>query len=448
MKISQRLHHRIRIRNLLITFSTLCLLASLAWLSSRYTLQSDWTANSRNTLSETTIKLLETLTEPIEITAYLDEKLPVRKKITQIVNRYSRHKPDTELSFVTPASQPDKIRELDIGPEGAIIVSYEGREEKLTVLNEYALTNVLLRLANAKERWVTFLSGHGERSPTGNANHGLGQFGKELARLNIKVLTLNLATLSAIPDNTSVLVIAGPQVPLLNGEIDIVQEYVQQGGNLLWLTDPDNNQLSVLAEQLGIHQHPGTIIDSSSQLYGIDDPTFVIVSKYFPHAVTRNFQTTTIFPISAALEIDEETDYNAAALLTSVVRSWTETGPIEGEVRFDADGEEREGPLDIAVTLTREFDTNREQRIIVVGDGDFLSNAFIGNVGNLDLGLRMINWLSHDDRFIDIPPKTAIGQSLLFSKPVISVMGFGFLIVLPLMLIGTGLLIWRKRKRS
>ena len=448
MKISQHLHHRIRIRNLLITFLTLCLLATFAWLSSIYTLQSDWTANSQNTLSEKTIKLLNTLTDPIEITAYLDEKLPIRKKITQIVNRYTRYKLDTKLSFVPPASQPDIVRELDIGPAGGVIVSYQGRIEKLNIIDESTLTNALLRLANAKERWVTFLSGHGERSHTGKANHDYGQFSKELGRLNIRVLTLNLATLSAIPDNTSVLVIAGPRVPLLAGEINIVQEYIQRGGNLLWLSDPDNDQLFVLAEQLGIHQHPGIIIDSSSQLYDIDDPTFVIVSQYFPHPVTQNFQTTTVFPVAAALEMDEETDYSAASLLRSVVRSWTETGPIEGEVRFDADSEEQEGPLDLAFALTREFDTNREQRIIIVGDGDFLSNAFIGNVGNLDLGLRMINWLSHDDRFIDIPPKTAIGQKLLFSKSVIAVMGFGFLIVLPLILIGTGLFIWRKRKRS
>ncbi len=448
MKISQRLHHRIRIRNLLVTFLVLCLLATTAWLSSRYTLETDWTANSRNTLSETTVKLLDTLTGPVKITAYLNEKLPVRKKIRQIVSRYSRNKPDTTLSFVVPASQPDKVRELDIGPEGAVIVNYQGRIEKLTVVDESSLTNALLRLANARERWVTFLTGHGERSPTGKANHDLGKFGKELDRLNIKVLTLNLATLAAIPDNTSVLVVAGPRVPLLDGEIDIVLDYVQRGGNLLWLSDPDNDQLSVMEADLGIRQYPGTIIDSSSHLYGIDDPTFVIVSTYYPHNVTRSFQTTTVFPVTAALEMDEETDYVANPILTSVVRSWTETGPIEGEVRFDADSEEQEGPLDLAFALTREFGAGREQRIIVTGDGDFLSNAFIGNVGNLDLGLRMINWLSHDDRFIEIPPKTAIGQKLLFSKQVIAMMGFGFLIVLPLALMGTGLLIWRKRKSS
>jgi len=88
-----------------------------------------------------------------------------------------------------------------------------------------------------------------------------------------------------------------------------------------------------------------------------------------------------------------------------------------------------------------------EQRIVVVGDGDFLSNSYIGNVGNLDMGLRMINWLIHDDRFIDIPAKIATDKSLQLSQISVAVIGFGFLVVIPLLLMGTGFYIWRKRKQ-
>jgi len=68
----------------------------------------------------------------------------------------------------------------------------------------------------------------------------LGQFGKELAHRKINAQTLNLATLPAIPDNSALLVIAAPKVPLLAGEITIIKSYIQRGGNLLLLTDPDN----------------------------------------------------------------------------------------------------------------------------------------------------------------------------------------------------------------
>jgi ABC-type uncharacterized transport system involved in gliding motility auxiliary subunit len=97
--------------------------------------------------------------------------------------------------------------------------------------------------------------------------------------------------------------------------------------------------------------------------------------------------------------------------------------------------------------LTRNIDEKTQQRIVVVGDGDFLSNAYIGNVGNLDMGLRIVLWLIHEDRFIDIPAKTATDKDLQLTQTAVAVVGFGFLIIIPLLLIGTGFIIWRKRKQ-
>jgi len=120
---------------------------------------------------------------------------------------------------------------------------------------------------------------------------------------------------------------------------------------------------------------------------------------------------------------------------------------------FDADGDEKQGPLAFAYALTRpsassgQTGKSAEQRIVVVGDGDFLSNAYLGNVGNLDMGLRMINWLIHDDRFINIPAKIATDKNLQLSQISVAVIGFGFLLAIPLLLMGTGFYIWRKRKQ-
>ena len=447
MKISQHLHQRIRFRSLLITILLLCLLGSLAWLSSVYTLQADWTANASNTLSDASKKVLDTLTDNVEITAYLNDDAQPKKQFSILIARYKHYNPNLTSRIIALDSDPQTVRELDIGQQGAIFINYQGRTEKLKSLDESSLSNALLRLSNANERWITFLSGHGERSPTGMANHDLGTFGKTLEQRKIKVQTLNLATMPAIPDNSSLLVIAGPTVPLLTNEIALIRQYVIRGGNLLWLTDPDNDQIRLLEDLTGIHQLPGTIIDSGSQLYGVDNPTFVVASEYTPHPITRDFQMLTVFPAAAALEIDNETDYAATTLLTSVIRSWTETGSIVDTVRFDADSEEREGPLDIAIALTKDLDNDRQQRIVIIGDGDFIANTYIGNVGNLDLGLRLINWLTYDDRHINIPAKLTTDSKLQLTQTAVTVMGFGFLLIMPLLLISTGLLIRYKRKR-
>lgn len=447
MKITRHLHQRLRFRNFLVTLTILCLLGGLAWLSTRYPLQVDITRNASNTLSAPSQKLLATLPDPVHITAYIQKGLPFRLQMAQLVERYSRHKKCVTLSFIDPDDQPEKTRELNIGKEGLVLVEYQGRTEKLNFIDESSLTNALLQLAKAEDRWVTFLAGHGERSPEGQANFDYGRFGKELSRRKISAQTINLAAIPAIPDNSSLLVLSAPAVPLLAGEMNIVKDYLQRGGNLLLLSDPGNPQLESLLHDLGLKQLPGTLVDAAANLYKITDPTFVVVSEYTQHPITRGFQLISLFPAAAGFEITEETEFLNEPLLESSSKSWTETGPLTGKIGFEPGNNERQGPIAFAYALTRDLNPKTQQRVMVVGDGDFLANAYIGNVGNLDLGLRMINWLVHDDRFIDIPAKIAPDKTLQLTRTSVAVIGFGFLIFLPLLLAGTGFFIWRKRRR-
>jgi len=429
-------HRMRRLKRGLATLALLCAIGALAWLSVRYPLQIDVTANTGNTLSIATQKLLLSLPDKVDITAYIKKGQPIRLQIAQLVDRYRRHKADVTLQFVDPDGQPEKARELELGAEGAVLVDYRGHSEKLKFIDESTLSNALLHLANAEQRWVSFLYGHGERSPDGVANFDLGQFGKELARRNIKALTLNLATLPSIPDNSALLVIAAPAVPLLPGEQAIINRYIRDGGNLLLLTEPDTPHLDAVLQQLGIHRAPGAIIDGSARLYGIDNPGFVVAGSYPEHAVTRGLQIITLYPVAAALEYRQTGDFHAVPLLS------TETGSLSS----DASDKPR-NPLIFGLTLSRNVGKTGQQRIAVIGDSDFLSNTYLGNAGNLDIGLRIFNWLVHDDRFIDIPAKIATDKTLQLTQAAVAAIGFGFLIAMPAALIGTGFIVWRMRKR-
>jgi ABC-type uncharacterized transport system involved in gliding motility auxiliary subunit len=339
-----------------------------------------------------------------------------------------------------------------------LLIAYLKRTERVQELSEQALTNALLRVARQGERWIAFLTGHGERDPLGQANHDLGTFGEELERKGLQVESLNLAETPTIPSNISNLVIASPQVNLLPGEVRLIQDYVQKGGNLLWLTDPGKpGGLQALADDLGVNFLPGVVVDATTQLFGIENPSFVLVPQYPAHSVTRELKVMTIFPKAVALERAQDNKWDVAVILTTLERVWTETSPLEGEIRFDEGTDERAGPLEIGIALTRETETSgdnsdeeitREQRIVVIGDGDFLSNAYLGNGGNLALGLNIIQWLTHDDAFIAIQPKTAPDQTLVLDRNAQIAISLGFLLALPLALLIAGLAIWlRRRKR-
>ncbi|WP_031432835.1 GldG family protein [Methylomarinum vadi] len=448
MKINRHIHQTLRLKSFLVTSVLLLLIIAAAWLSLKYPARIDLSANANNTLSEASIKVLGKLGQPIRIQAFIREAT-LRQQIKQLLSRYQYVKPDIEIQFIDPTQSPEQAREHNIGAQGAVIVEYQGRSEKIHYLDETSLTNALLRLAESRERWITFLGGHGERSPSGQANFDLSLFGNELEKRGLRAQEINLTQLSAIPDNSSLLVLSDPAVDLLDGEMELIADYIGAGGNILLMTDPDNHSLDLFLMQLGITTLPGKIVDKRSSLYGIEDPTFVLVGEYPVHAVTQGFRNITVFPITVALAFEaEDNEYRAAPLLNSGKESWNETGPIVGKIRFDGDSDEREGPLDFAFALTRQLDDGKQQRIIVIGDGDFLSNAYLNNVGNLDLGLRMVNWLTNNDRFIDIPSKVVPGRTLQFSKPAIAMIGFGFLLLLPGLFLLAGILIWRKRRKQ
>ena len=448
MKISRKLHQLIRLQNIIFTLLFLGTMGLLAWLSTQYTAQSDWTANAKNSLSQPSIQLLDTLDQPVEITAYASENEILRQQISELIAKYAHHKIDISLNFINPDMRPDQAREEGITSDGELVIRYNGKRESLQQLNEQAFTNALQRLANREQRWVVFLSGHGERSPAGNSNFDLGVFANELKNKGINSQTINLASNPSIPNNTSLLVIADPQTTLLNGEVSLIEQYLASGKPLLLLSEPSQaTPIEPLTTQLGIRLLPGTVVDATTQLFGIDEPTYALVTQYPNHLATQHLQAMSLFPGAAGLSVASTSKYTVEPLLSTLERSWTETGPIEGQIKFDPDTDEQQGPIVIGYTLSHTNELGKQQRMAVIGDADFLSNTFLGNGANLDLGLGLVQWLNHDDSFINIPAKTAPDTALNINDTWSLIFGLGFLFILPSVFIITGLIIWIKRKK-
>lgn len=451
---SSRLH--IRAQTTSFVFLFLGVIGLLAWLSTRYSFELDWTASQRHSLSEASSALLKVIEGPVTVTAYATEDENLRRSVQDLIQRYQRVKPDLQLSFVNPEQEPEQVRQLNITLNGELILSFNGRSEHVKEFTEQSLTNALQRLVRSGERWIVFLEGHGERSAQGAANHDLSAWVRQLNSKGLKAQSINLVNTPQIPNNTSVLVIAGPQIDILPGEVKILRDFVDHGGDLLWLADPGSlHGLAPLAEQLGVELLPGMIVDPTTQLFGINDPRFSIVAQYSFHPVTRGFDRVTLFPQAAGLDFNKPEGWEGESILETAPRTWSETGELSGDLKMDA-GKDITGPLTIGIALRRELndtqkpagdDSKQEQRIIMVGDGDFLSNSFVGNGGNLDLGQNMVNWLSHDDALVSVPAKTALDRNLELSKTQQILIGFGFLLLLPAALMGSGVVIWMKRRK-
>ena len=474
MKVTKGTHLQATFQNSLFTVLLIIVVGLMAWLSERYEVKTDWTVNNSHTLSEASKSLLDTMQEPIKITAYASKDNALRQSIQEVVERYQRHKTNISLNFVDPFAAPGEVRERGVQADGELIIDYQGRSEHLrqAPLLEQNFTSALQRVARTDNRLIVFLEGHGERSATQGANYDLSEWAFALKNIGFKVVNLNLGEGKGIPDNTNVLVIATPQNKLLPGEVSMILEYIEhKNGNLLWLLDPSVSLagLERLAENVGLTVLPGMIVDPSSQILG-NSPAVVSITTtgYRRHPITLGLEhELSLFPQASGLVVvpPENSGWLEDPLLTTNPQAWSEASPSEGMVQYD-EGVDIDGPLNIAYALTREEghnhkdekaedseeDTddlsNKEQRMIILGESDFLSNAYVGYGANMELGQKMMNWLAEDDNFINIPSKTAVDLSLEFSPNAQIFLGIFFLFLLPILLISIGIMVFILRRRK
>lgn len=467
MEITNKTRRQLRIQAWTFIILFLTVIGLLGWLSTRYNKELDWTATGRNTLSKASDAVLDKLKAPVTITSYASggETGPVHSRVRELIKRYQKDSDKIKLQFVDPMTNPDKTRKLGIRTDGEMVVDYQGRTEHVSKFAEQDLTNALQRLLRNAERKIVFITGHGERNPEGRANADLSRFFGAVKSKGFQVSTLNLTTSLVIPPDTSVLVIASPQLDYLPGEITAIKRYVDHGGNLWWMQEPGSNaHLKALADDLHISFMNGVIVDLEIRLLGVNDPT-IIMGQYLPHPITKNFNVLTLFPRVTGINYKDTDDWKITPFLESVNRSWLETGELKGTIRYDA-GMDVRGPVKFAIAMTRKVNTDqqddqakdknkkpakensRTQRVVVMGDGDFVSNTYLGNQGNQEMGENILNWLTHDDKFINIPEPKAPGSHLAVKQDTMITLGILYLAVIPLILIGGGVFIWlRRRKR-
>ena len=448
--LNKKLRWHYLIQNGVFVILLLLLVGLLGYFAAQTRQQWDVSQNGRNSLSKASIEILQKLQGPVQVTAYATEQHAqfggIRKIITEFVALYQRAKPDLSLTFIDPAEQPKLAQKAGVQVNGEMVITFNQRREHLTVINEQAFSNVLMRLARAEDKLIIALSGHGERRLDGSANYDLGEFGRQLRANGFNSQPLNLAIEQDVPANASMLMIASPQTDLLEGEVDKLLNYIDRGGNLLWLVDQESLRgLLPLTEKLHLTLTPGVVVDPQAEQ--LKAPiTFALGANYGQHVITNQFDYITVFPFSRQITINENEEWHAVSLVEVAQQGWVETGDLQGEIVFDQDTDV-EGPIGIAAALTRNIQ-DREQRVIVVGSGHFLANTYLGNGSNLDFGINLVNWLTGDEELIVIQPRATLDSHLVLSESELTLIVVGFLVLLPLLFLGSGIVIWWHRRRK
>lgn len=468
MKMSKNAYRLVGLQNVIFYLLFVVVIGLLGFFGREFKFEADWTYGSRNSLSAPTQTLLKTLKQPLTFIAYIPDNPELQGQLKQLVGKYQRVKPDITLEFVNPDLAPERAKQDGIEHAGQLAIHLGEHSEVMDSASEEIIGNAIQRMSRGGERLVVFLEGHGERQPLSKESTGMSQLVANLQRNGFLVQPHNLVRTQSIPQNASFAVIAAPQQDFLPGEVEVLKKYLEQGGNLLWLQDPGGlHALQPLEELLGLQIFDGTVIDANEQLQallGINHPAVVPVVDYGKSEIVQKLAgMQTVFPFATMVARAPEAGVKDGALawqaeefLNTLPTSWLESsGVLEGAVKFDEAGGDQAGPVPIGVTLTRTLEAasdkpdakSREQRVVVIGDSDFMLNSFIGIGANLDLASNTFNWLSADDNLLEVPVIRAPDTRLELSETAGFVLGTFFLFILPIGLLLAGVLIWWRRRR-
>ena len=461
MNINRKLRFQLLVQNSFFVVLFLMLVVLLGYLAGQYHVAKDITQANRNILTQGSVNVLKQMKEPINITVFATKDDAsggdnFRKGMIDFIARYQREKKNVNLRFINPSIEPKLAQDAGVKEDGEVVVEYNKRSEHIIPpIAEQEMTNLLVRLSRTNQQAVMYLDGHGERNLLGVKNHDIGEFGKQLEKKGFKFANPDLTVAQAVPSNGAMLVIASPQVNVSDVEAKKIKAYLERGGNLLWLADDNNLRgLESVAEYLGMTVSPGIALDMASAQYGAD-ARVSFASLYGEHAITKNFMLRTLFPEAhqvTALGTDEN-GWKVSNLVEVAPNGWLMAGKLAKDAKPEFNEKtDKRGPINIGVALERIYG-KKGQRVVVMGNANFLSNTFITNGGNLDLGVNIVNWLAGDDQLITIQPMPLKDINVTIpdsdsGRLVAWTVFHGFQYFLPLAMMIAGFYFWWKRRKA
>jgi len=416
----------------------------LAFATHRFHYEADWTHGGRNSLTAPSQAIVKTLKGPVYIDAFAHGPA-LRHNLRALINKYQRVNSNIHLTFINPDKHPALVRRLNITFNGELRIRYKKRTALVLTASETGITNELARLAQSGIRNLTFLVGNEERKTTDSSMLGLSTWAKDLHDRGFHISTFNPGAGKPLPSDAGILVIADPRVLFLKGEVAMISAFVDQGGDILFLFEPHHTEgLRRVTEALGVTVRHGFAVDPASSLLTGGTPADIAIDRYPDVGPVRGMHLVTVFPTAVALTYQAKPGIKGLPILLTDENAWVQNTPLAGLVTPPAGT--KPGALTLGMALTR-TSKSHTQRIAILGDGDFASNSFIGEGGNLTFAMNIANWLAHDDTFINLPNRASADLVLSLTSAEEDIITFGFLLILPALLFGVGLWVfWRRRR--
>lgn len=363
----------------------------------------------------------------------------------------------TERNSITVACESDpgkKPKTRDLLGTNLYTRNASGQE---VFTGESIFTEAILDVSKESQQIIYMIEGHGEMNLIDLSPGGLSSLKQFLEKRNLRVETLNLSKVPQVPEDASIVIMAGPNGPFTASEIQKLRQYLskQHGKLIAFLRPRVNYNLNTLFEDWGIMLQDYVIWDNDQSNLDTNNNMIITVFGKDPNPITNvliNNSWTVTFGVSRPVRIDPvvnaQDGIKPIVLLYSSQSSWAESN-YQGEQPFAYDpNTDIPGPIPLAIASKKVSQSSisiPSGEVIVFGNADFISNAMFAYQGNQILFYNAINACLNRENMMSIPPKPIGSYTLAVSKDQLQRL-YMFMLILPLAFGLLGLLVYIKRK--
>jgi hypothetical protein len=402
---------KIKVIKKYLVLSTLSLISLLVFIyleshSNQFSIK----LNKHSALSTRSIHILNSLTQDksVQFEIYTNKDSVIAKKINKFFIPYKRINNAIAISFIDPVTNPSKLKLNTITMQGEILLKFADsnklKQINITELSESAIMNGIINLLNDKDEWVVFAEGYGMRSVEQETDEGLLKLLVSLKKTGMHIARMPLNASLELPENVKLIILPEPSKVLDTEVVKWLSKQSQQGKSIWWLNDVSSNQQMDLELALDV-------MLGEKQIITADKYSTTIVD--FPkHAITENFNQ----PIFIA-EAREIMAAHSKALIVTETNS--------------------------TIAITKQLVNSR---LVITGDTDFISNAYLGVAANKSFGIRIVDWLLYHDDRMNIPLHINQHTQLFLSQNQLLFLSIFFLFIIPLIYLIIVFKQWRAKR--
>lgn len=452
---------------ILLIIAVLGIVVLINYIAQKEVYRIDVTKNKKYSLSDQTEKVLNKLNEDVQVIAFYTDNSPERQTLRDLIKEYSAKNSRIKLEFVDPEKNPGEANRNQVSRYNTIILKKGEKKEEITSATESDLTSGILRLIKDETKIVYFLTGHGEKETLGtDEKKSYNLIKTELEKQIYQVNSLSLITDQKVPDDASIVVIAGPTIALDDREKEALKTYINdRKGKVMFMLDPlaetgNDLKMGEFLKEFGLNYNHGIVIDPKANFWG--DVATPLVTDFTSHQITEG-QKVAFFAGSAEASRAESVSekWSVTELGRTSGSAWLETNTVEKAVKFD-DGSDKKGPISILAVAQEadpaglkneeNKDQNKEKaRVVLIGDSDFALDIFLSTDQgqfNRDLFVNIINWLEAEEDLISILPKEESTKEVTLTGNQQKIIFYGTVIGMPVIVGIAGIVVFIKRKKK